>query len=164
EVLARKETRPGDVEISRQVEQPREDPHHIRDVLDAGRDLLETRRREAERVVGADDRPHARAGDEVDGDALALEDVEDADVREPPRGAAAKGQADAPPREIASEASEGVLASGLVDRKRHHAASRQRRTGTEAAVVDVHDTPGTEGASGRSTLLDPDEHGVRQPR
>src|SRR5262249_34393031 len=103
----------------------------------------------AERVVGADDRSHARAGDDVDGDVLALQHVEDSDVREPPRGAASEGKADAPPREVASEASEGARASGLVDRERHDAGSRQGRTGTEAAVVDEHDTPETAGASGR---------------
>ena len=95
EMLAREEPRSRHVEVRGQVEQPRQDPHDTEDVPDPGCDLLELRGGEPERVMPADDCSHARADDHVDGDPLALEHVEHADVCESPRGAASERESDA---------------------------------------------------------------------
>src|SRR5262249_3336723 len=139
EVLAGEEAGARDVEVDRQVEQPRQDAHDAGDVTNAGRDLLEPRRREAERVVSSDDRPHARSGHDVDGDLLTLEHIENSDVRESPRGPASEGESYAPMREMAGEASKGTAASDLLDRERHQAIGGERGTRPVLPVVNEHD-------------------------
>src|SRR5262249_60023980 len=101
------EPRAREVEVGPEVDKARQDLHEILDVPDARRDLYQVRGREPDGVVGADDRPNARSGDHVDGDSLAVEDLEDADVREPPGGAAAERDPDAPPCHVAGETGEG---------------------------------------------------------
>src|SRR5262249_13911688 len=161
EVLACEEPRLGDVDVHRQIEQPRQNPDDVRDVTDAGGDLLQPRGSEPERVVAPDDRSHAGASDDVDGNPLALQHVEDPDVREPPGGAASESEPDAPVSEMAREAAENTTAAGILDRKRDDIVPGQRGTAAGAPVVDEHDATRSGIALGQLTIIEANEDRVR---
>lgn len=52
--------------------------------LDAGDELLKIGRRSACRIEAANDGPHACSGDTVDGHAHVFQDLQDADMGDPP--------------------------------------------------------------------------------
>src|SRR5262249_55128314 len=141
EMVPREESRASHVEVDGQVEKAQEDPHEARSASHAGGDLREPRGREPNCIVGADDGAHARAGDHVDGDPLPLEDVEDADVCEPPGGATPEREADAPAGEMACQAFEGPAPPRVVERHGDDVVSGDRGTGavSVSTFVDEHE-------------------------
>lgn len=59
---------------------------------DAGDEFLQIGRRSARRVEAADNGPHTRSGDAIDGDTHVFQDLQDADMGDPPGPPAAQDQ------------------------------------------------------------------------